>query len=459
MILEAGGIVSNFSGGAPRVFRGDGGLELVAKTFGGPDSPPVVLIPATGQTKESWFIAAAALAEAGRYAICLDPRGHGASDRSHDGRYGLDDYAADLICVLAQLTSRAVLVAVGASGLAAVLAVASAAPGLVSALALVGMTPWATDEDAARIRAGLNRRAAIFTSKDEVVAAVVAAHPFEPAPTRIEFLLAAFEEGRDGKYRWRCDPRILNSIDLAASKDAIEHALSQLAVPVALIRGTDNESVPATVMSRLQAMTPGSEVIEIEGSGHYVPTEREDDFNAALLDFLERQAARHPRELHQGSEPRLLRDALGCFATGVTVVTTIGKDGEPLGLTANSFTSVSLDPPLVLFCLAKTSGNLEQFRGARGFAINVLNIGQQPVSNRFARRDSPRFDGTEWLLLQDLGSPVINGSLASFDCKTRTVSDGGDHLIFMGEVEHARYEPHRDPLLYFGGKYRRLHIG
>lgn len=440
-------------------FEGFGGLRLVADAFGSPDHPPVLLLPAVGTTRETWHGAASALSGAGRYAICLDPRGHGDSDHAPDGRYDLAAYAADLVAVLGQLSARATVVGVGGSGLAAALAVGEGTPGLVSALVLVGVTAWVDPETATGIRERMALRAADFADPLDAIAAIAATHPIEPEPTGTEGLLSAFARGDDGLYHWRCDPRILAGIDLPLLSARIEAAMDRIAVPVALVRGTANSSVSAEATLRLQSHVAASEVIEIEGSGHHVATDREDAFNAALLDFLERKAPRLPITYREGSEPRLLRDALGCFGTGVTIVTTLGADGDPIGLTANSFTSVSLDPPLILFCLARSSANVERFRAAGRFAINVLHIGQQPLSNRFARRDGSRFEGLDWTLHQEGGSPILPGSLASFDCRTHAVHEGGDHLIFVGEVQHAYFEPHRDPLLFFHGKYRRIHIG
>ena len=141
----------------------------------------------------------------------------------------------------------------------------------------------------------------------------------------------------------------------------------------------------------------------------------------------------------------------------MTVVTTLDADGQPIGLTANSFSSVSLDPPLILFCLSRGSTNLERFQAARHFAINVLHIGQQPMSGVFARSDADRFQDVTWETW-DTGAPILSGSLASFECATDRVIEAGDHLIFIGRVLRARFEPRRDPLLYFRGKYRRLHF-
>ncbi|WP_395944493.1 flavin reductase family protein [Brevundimonas sp.] len=189
-----------------------------------------------------------------------------------------------------------------------------------------------------------------------------------------------------------------------------------------------------------------------------VARDAEDEtIDAAQVGFLEEQAPREALHYQAGSDPRTLRDALGCFATGVTVVTTTDEEGRPVGLTANSFSSVSLDPPLILFCLARSSSNLERFRQAEHFAINVLHIGQQPMSGAFARSNAERFEGVVWEAWET-GAPILSGSLASFECATHQVVEAGDHLVFIGRVTRARFEPRRDPLLYFRGRYRRLHF-
>lgn len=117
-------------------------------------------------------------------------------------------------------------------------------------------------------------------------------------------------------------------------------------------------------------------------------------------------------EYRTGHDPRTLRDALGCFATGVTVVTCVVGDGEPAGLTVNSFTSVSLDPPLLLVCLAKQAASAAPLTEAHCFAINVLQTGQQPASIRFATRDEDRFGATSWSRGEG-GAPILEESLAS----------------------------------------------
>jgi flavin reductase (DIM6/NTAB) family NADH-FMN oxidoreductase RutF len=166
------------------------------------------------------------------------------------------------------------------------------------------------------------------------------------------------------------------------------------------------------------------------------------------------QPDRH--EYRSGHDPRTLRDALGCFATGVTVVTCL-KDGIPAGLTVNSFTSVSLDPPLLLVCIAKHAASAEALTTASHFAVNVLQTGQQPASIRFATRDEDRFGTTPWAC-GEAGAPILHESLGVFECERFAVYDGGDHHILVGRVEKASFDTSVDPLLFFRGRYRRLHF-
>ncbi len=152
---------------------------------------------------------------------------------------------------------------------------------------------------------------------------------------------------------------------------------------------------------------------------------------------------------------RSLRDAFGQFATGVTVVTTITDDGRPIGLTANSFASVSLEPPLVSWCVDKSSTRFKEFAEAEFYTISVLTADQEDLSNLFAMRswDDNVFDDVEWSAGHH-GVPQLAGCMARFHCRTEHVYEGGDHLIIVGAVEDYDSEP-QDPLLFIQGSYRR----
>ena len=162
-------------------------------------------------------------------------------------------------------------------------------------------------------------------------------------------------------------------------------------------------------------------------------------------------------EYRSGHDQRTLRDALGCFATGVTVVTCLDSNGKPAGITVNSFTSVSLDPPLLLVCVKKTANSAPALIAASHFAVNVLHTGQQPASIRFATRAEDRFGATPWSC-GEAGAPILKDSLCVFECERHALHDGGDHHMLIGEVVKASFDAGLDPLLYFRGRYRRLHF-
>ncbi|MFK8017181.1 MAG: flavin reductase family protein [Gammaproteobacteria bacterium] len=151
------------------------------------------------------------------------------------------------------------------------------------------------------------------------------------------------------------------------------------------------------------------------------------------------------------TDQRALRNTLGAFATGVTVVTTTDEAQAPWGFTANSFTSVSLDPPLILFCLAKNAGSLATFQNASHYAINILADDQRDTSTLFASGDRNKFDLVSWDSAKS-GSPVLEGVAAWLDCAAHQTVDGGDHLIFIGRITDF-WSRNVAPLGYCRGAY------
>lgn len=150
-------------------------------------------------------------------------------------------------------------------------------------------------------------------------------------------------------------------------------------------------------------------------------------------------------------DPRQFRSALGHFATGVTIVTTRDTSGDPVGVTVNSFASVSLDPPLILWSLAKNSYSLDAFTACSHFAVHVLASSQQGLSDRFARAASDKFSG----LAPESGlgdAPLLSGCATVFECSTEHRYDGGDHLILVGRVHRFDVQD-RAPLLFYRGRY------
>lgn len=402
-------------------FKGFAGVRLEADVTGSPDDPAVLLVHGGGQSRGVWKDVAAALVQAGRQVINLDLRGHGGSEWPNDGRYEFDAFVHDLRLVLAQLGTRPVLVAASLGGWVATVALGTDAANLAAGLVLVDL-PTQVDPRASHSIGERLRR-----------------HVTQP----------------DHKPEW--DVRVIGAMDVATVPARLSQAAPNIHLPTLFVRGALSDLGTPAEAAEFVRLLPSAEYAEVENAKLLVRTERTESFNALLLDFLERKVPRAAPEYRAGSDSRTLRDAMGCFATGVTVVTAMGPAGDPVGLTASSFTSVSLEPPLLLVCIASNAGSADTLRAASHFAVNVLQIGQQLTSNRFARKGEDRFAATAWKP-GETGAPVISGSLSAFECARQAVHEAGDHFILVGQVVRASFEPRRDPLLYFRGKYRRLHF-
>jgi flavin reductase (DIM6/NTAB) family NADH-FMN oxidoreductase RutF len=153
-------------------------------------------------------------------------------------------------------------------------------------------------------------------------------------------------------------------------------------------------------------------------------------------------------------DPRELRNVMGHFATGVTIITTKDTDGKPFGLTANAFSSLSLDPPLVLICVDKKVDCYACFDQSKVFVVNILCEGQDQLSTRFATKGIEKFEGVA-VRQGHLGVPLLEGAVAHIECTLTSAYEGGDHTIYVGEIQSVAASGDR-PLLFFKGKYSRL---
>ena len=154
-------------------------------------------------------------------------------------------------------------------------------------------------------------------------------------------------------------------------------------------------------------------------------------------------------------DSRELRNALGRFATGVCLITAVDEHQRSLALTANSFSSVSLDPPLVQWSLQNKSDVYDVFATPRYFAINILSSEQQDHSNHYAKKGEHEL-ASEHYISGKYGAPIIRDSLVSFECELHATHEGGDHLIIVGRVLDLQQRPGDEPLLFFSGGYREL---
>jgi flavin reductase (DIM6/NTAB) family NADH-FMN oxidoreductase RutF len=167
------------------------------------------------------------------------------------------------------------------------------------------------------------------------------------------------------------------------------------------------------------------------------------------------RAAIHALARRAGTlDAKTFRDACSLFASGVTVATVRAIDGSLHGLTISSFTPVSMEPPLILICIDHGCAFLQHFRACTYFAVNVLAQSQRDISVTFACKDEGRFEEIEWTPSPN-GVPLLNGSLATFECQLAAVIEAGDHAILLGEVVNTECQDGR-PLLYFNREYRSL---
>jgi flavin reductase (DIM6/NTAB) family NADH-FMN oxidoreductase RutF len=161
---------------------------------------------------------------------------------------------------------------------------------------------------------------------------------------------------------------------------------------------------------------------------------------------------------HPGSAPSFdaeaFRKACALFATGVTVATVRASDGTPHGLTVSSFTSVSIQPPLILICIDYAFNFLSHFRACSNFAVNILGESQRDLAVTFAEKPEGRFEGVDWYTGVS-GAPLLHGCIANIECRLSSIIEAGDHAIFLGEMIQAESHGGR-PLVYFNRNYRAL---
>ena len=154
-------------------------------------------------------------------------------------------------------------------------------------------------------------------------------------------------------------------------------------------------------------------------------------------------------------DQKQFRRTLGCYPTGVTVVTGIGPGGELLGITVNSFSSVSLEPPLILFCLDRDARSLSAFEAATHYTVNVLRQDQGDIATRFASKDDDKWRGMDTSHGEN-GCPVIDDAMAVLECAAHARFQAGDHVIFVGLVVDMRAQPDARPLVFHRGRYEAL---
>jgi pimeloyl-ACP methyl ester carboxylesterase len=281
------------------------GIQLTADEFGTPGDPAVVLLHGGGQTRHSWGRAAAALGDAGHHAVAVDLRGHGDSDWSPDGDYGIDRFAADVHALAAQFTSpHGPPAFVGASlgGLSIMLAIGEADPATQAALAscvvLVDIAPRVEHEGRERIRAFMVGGLRGFDTIEDAADSVAAYIPHRPRPKDLSGLRKNLRQRGDDRWYWHWDPRWMsNQTGVDGQPGIVAHARLQAAaaglrVPTLLVRGGISDIVSEDSVRELRELVPGIEVVDIPAAGHMVAGDRNDVFNDAVIAFVQAHRGR-----------------------------------------------------------------------------------------------------------------------------------------------------------------------
>ncbi len=265
------------------------GLSLAADIAGPRDAPTVILGHGGGQTRHSWSKAELQLAEAGYFAINYDLRGHGESDWSPDGSYPIELRADDLMALAAARANRP-LALVGAS-LGGITSLVAATHGLdIAALVLVDIVPKMRIEGADKVRAFMTANPTGFASLEEAADAIAAYNPSRPRPKDLSGLHKNLRLGADGRYHWHWDPRMMQDMrgDPHRILDIMDRADWTDRVPTLLVRGMKSDIVDDEGVEDLYRRIPKLEVADIRGAGHMVAGDKNDEFNSAVIDFLQR---------------------------------------------------------------------------------------------------------------------------------------------------------------------------
>lgn len=274
-----------------RSFIGRDGLRLAADVGGDPDHPSVILLHGGGQTRHSWHGTMRKLITRGYYVLNLDTRGHGESEWSATGDYSFDAMADDLVAVAASLPTLPAFVGASMGGCTALCAVGRVLSPVASALVLVDVVPRIDPKGAARIIAFMQGHPQGFATVEQAADAVAAYNPHRPRPRDFSGLMKNLRRRDDGRLYWHWDPRLLTGPNLVEPPLMAERLLDMckgVHIPTLLVRGMESEIVSEAGVAELRAHLPNVNVFDVANAGHMVAGDRNDVFNAGILDFLAR---------------------------------------------------------------------------------------------------------------------------------------------------------------------------
>ena len=272
------------------------GLSLAADLYGDEADPPVLLLHGGGQTRHAWGGAAASLAASGRFAISIDLRGHGDSDWSPDGVYGMTEFAGDVRAIASSLGRRPALVGASLGGLASLVAVGENDPPIASSLVLVDVAPRIEVEGRVKIQEFMRAGMRGFDTLDEAADSIAAFIPHRPRPTDVSGLRKNLRRRGDGRWYWHWDPRWLGNNEGVDGQGGLVHhdrmcaAARRVTIPTMLVRGRMSDIVSDESVRELRELVPHADVVDVADAAHMVAGDRNDAFNAAVIEFVGRAA-------------------------------------------------------------------------------------------------------------------------------------------------------------------------
>ncbi|MDY0748069.1 alpha/beta hydrolase [Paucibacter sp. R3-3] len=274
-------------------FKGSTGLRIAADVGGDPAGAPVILMHGGGQTRHSWGTAFEALTADGFRVINLDARGHGDSEWAPDGDYSLPTLADDLRAVMSTLDRPPALVGASMGGATGLLLVGNSPPAIARALVLVDIVPRLEITGSAKVLGFMRANVDGFASLDEAADAVTAYNPHRPRPKDPSGLMKNLRLHADGRLYWHWDPKFVERripSEPPAFIDSLVAACTGVHIPTLLVRGMKSDIVSEAGVADLRRLVPQTEVFDVPGAGHMVAGDRNDAFNASIIEFLRRTA-------------------------------------------------------------------------------------------------------------------------------------------------------------------------
>lgn len=397
----------------------------------------VVLIHGVGLNADAWAPQIEELSKTHR-VIAIDMLGHGESEPA-TGEVTLASYVAQVTSLLDTLGIAAANVVGHSMGGLVALGLALTHPKRTLRLAVLNSVYQRTQEKRAAVQARAKELAAAGTvgNVEEPLERWFGPRGKQPpiAQSVRSWLQVANPKGYATAYGI-----------FASSDEAFAGRLGKLAMPALFATGSEDANSSPEMARAMAHDAPKGKALVIAGERHMMNLTNPAAVNSALRELL--------REATPVIDPKDLRKAFGTFMTGVTVVTTREDNGSLRGFTANSFSSVSLDPPLLLVCLNKAAGSCAAFSAAKTFAVNILSESQKAVSGNFASKKADKFADIEFET-SATGNPVLPGSIAWFDCEQHNLVDAGDHVILIGRVTSYSHID-ANPLGYARGGYITL---